>query len=570
MATTLTPLAPPPDMNAQAVQPVNLPGQPFAVAKPEPIVVQKTVTPTPEDRFNQAVTAKDPQALINLAKDSPEVAPVAVEAAKTITKNVAQFNDVTKGIKVGTPEGNIALANKFQVLNDPKEAKKYGYTTIADNPRWGDALMYFAAGDKATAMKQIMGGAVSTKIEYSTKTGEAIVKKVNDLGEPVAIYDSKGNPMPFDEYLTKHNGSLSQYNETLGGIKQKQQLESNIQQNQKAIDRNNAWEQRLAADQPAYVAKRQAWEALYDSGLTKEERAEIASASSATLSYARSLQDGVNAFDQFSKGNATDLTASNRNALAAALKSAGEQSNIPGLQLNADNTVTDSNGKKYNANELKNVMKNFNIGKQLDLAYQQTQANLAESKTIKKMSNDQFKLLQNALTIDQQIERDNSELTKGVGTPSFLRMPSAAGITDQAARPIVQALQGEFNAAAMKEFQQWRKNEIARNEKIDPSYVPQPNELEAAFTRTDAYKGLQRQFRDESARVLSRPYKEGAPAGGGPGFGTVGETEFKSMDKGVPAPTSPVAQGRKDIKESQTATDKQKILDQARKNNPVK
>lgn len=568
MAETLTPLAPPSNMASQAVQPVNLPGQPFAPAKPEPIVVQKTLTPTPEDRFNQAVAAKDPVALVNLAKDSPETAPVAVEAAKTITKNVTQFNDLTKGIKVGTSEGNIALANKFQILNDPKEAKKYGYTTIADNPRWGDALMYFAAGDKATAMKQIMGGAVSTKIEYSKQTGEALVKKVNDLGEPLAVYDSKGNPMPFDVYLSKHGGSLSQYGETLGGIKAKQQLESNIKEDQKAFERNSAWEQRLAADAPAYVAKRQAWEALFDSGLTKEERAEIASASGATLSLARSFQDGMNAFDQFSKGNATDLTAQNRQALGGAIKSAGDQANIPNLTLNADNTVTDSNGKKYNANELKNVMKNFNIGKQLDIAYQQTQANLAESKIVKKLTNDQFKLLQNALSIDQQIERDNAELTKNVGTPSFLRMPSAANITDQAARPIVQALQGEFNAAAIKEFQQWRKNEIARNEKIDSSYVPRPNELEAAFTRTDAYKNLQRQFRDESARVLSRPYKEGAPASGGRGFGTVGEEDFKSMDKSVPAPASPVAEGRKDIKEADKATKRQQALDKAAKNNP--
>jgi hypothetical protein len=568
MAETLTPLAPPPNMASQAVQPVNLPGQPFVPAKPEPIVVQKTLTPTSEDRYNQAVAAKDPVALVNLAKDSPDTAPVAVEAAKTITKNVAQFNEMTKGINPSTPDGRVALANKFQVLNDPKEAKKYGYTTIADNPRWGDALMYFAAGDKATAMKQIMGGAVSTKIEYSTKTGEAIVKKVNELGEPVAIYDSKGNALPFDEYLSKYGGSVSQFSESLGGMKAKQQLESNIQENQKSIQRNSAWEQRLAADAPSYVAKRQAWEALFDSGLTKEERAEIASASGATLSYARSLQDGMNAFDQFSKGNATDLTAQNRQALGGAIASAGEQSNIPGLRLNADNTVTDSSGKKYNANELKNVMKNFNIGKQLDIAYQQTQANLAESKIVKKLTNDQFKLLQSALSIDQQIERDNAELTKNVGTPSFLRMPSAANITDQAARPIVQALQGEFNAAAIKEFQQWRKNEIARNEKIDPSYVPQPNELEAAFTRTDAYKNLQRQFRDESSRILSRPYKEGAPAGGGPGFGTVGEEQFKSMEKGVPAPASPVAEGRKDIDAANKAEKRQKALDKAAKNNP--
>jgi hypothetical protein len=563
MATpALPPLAPSPDLTPRPVAPVVVP------PAPQPVVVEKTLTPTSEDRYNQAVTAKDPQALVNLAKDSPETAPVAIEAAKTITKNVAQFNEMTKGIKVGTPEGNIALANKFQVLNDPKEAKKYGYTTISDNPRWGDALMYFAAGDKATAMKQIMGGAVSTKIEYSTKTGEAIVKKVNELGEPVAIYDSKGNALPFDEYLSKYGGSVSQFGESLGGMKAKQQLESNIQENQKSIERNSAWEQRLAADAPAYAAKREAWTALFDSGLTKEERAEIASASSATLSYARSLQDGVNAFDQFSKGNATDLSAQRREGLAAALRSAGEQSNIPGLTLNADNSVTDANNKKYNANELKNVMKNFNIGKQLDIAYQQTQANLAESKIVKKLSNDQLKLLQSALSIDQQIERDNSELTKSVGTPSFLRMPSAANITDQAARPIVQALQGEFNAAAIKEFQQWRTNEIRRNEKIDPSYVPQPNELEAAFTRTDAYKGLQRQFRDESARILSRPYKEGAPAGGGPGFGTVGEAEFKSMDKGVPAPASPVAQGRKDVNAAEKASKRQQILDKAAKNNP--
>jgi len=568
MADTLPPLAPSPNFTPRPVAPVNIPGQPFAVAKPEPIVVEKTMTPTPEDRFNQAVTAKDSQALVNLAQDSPETAPAAIEAAKTITKNLAQYKEMTKGIKPGTPEGNIALANKFQLLNDPKEAKKYGYTTIADNPRWGDALMYFAAGDNATAMKQIMGGAVSTKIEYSKQTGEALVKKVNELGEPLAVYDSKGNAMPFDVYLNKHGGSLSQYSETLGGIKAKQQLEANIKEEQKAFDRNSAWEQRLTADAPAYASKREAWTALFDSGLTKEERAEIASASSATLSYARSLQDGLNAFDQFSKGNATDLSAQRREALGGAIRSAGDQANIPNLTLNADNTVTDANNKKYNANELESVMKNFNIGKQLDIAYQQTQANLAESKIVKKLSNDQLKLLQNALSIDQQIERDNAELTKSVGTPSFLRMPSAANITDQAARPIVQALQGEFNAAAMKEFQQWRTNEIRRNEKIDPSYVPRPNELEAAFTRTEAYKNLQRQFRDESARILSIPYKEGAPAGGGPGFGTVGEKEFKSMEKAVPAPRSPVAQGRKDINAADKAKKRQEILDKAAKNNP--
>ena len=67
---------------------------------------------------------------------------------------------------------------------------------------------------------------------------------------------------------------------------------------------------------------------------------------------------------------------------------------------------------------------------------------------------------------------------------------------------------------------------------------------------------------------MSRPYKEGAPAGGGPGFGTVGEAEFKGMDKAVPAPSSPVAEGRKDIKEADKATKRQQALDKAAKNNP--
>jgi hypothetical protein len=69
---------------------------------------------------------------------------------------------------------------------------------------------------------------------------------------------------------------------------------------------------------------------------------------------------------------------------------------------------------------------------------------------------------------------------------------------------------------------------------------------------------------------LSRPYKEGAPAGGGPGFGTVGEEQFKSMEKGVPAPASPVGQGMKDINAAQQAEKRQKALDKAAKNNPLK
>ena len=46
MAETLTPLAPPQDMASRAVQPVTVPGQSFVPAAAQPVVVEKTITPT--------------------------------------------------------------------------------------------------------------------------------------------------------------------------------------------------------------------------------------------------------------------------------------------------------------------------------------------------------------------------------------------------------------------------------------------------------------------------------------------------------------------------------------------
>ena len=121
--------------------------------------------------------------------------------AERVKQGQDEYNKLLSKINPNTPEGRL-------------EALKT-YKTVRDEPRYGDALMMYMAGDKMGAMQTIMGGKVTTSIEYLKNTGRMIIKKTNALGQPVSVEDAEsGQIIPMQEYA-KLGGSFSALENTL-------------------------------------------------------------------------------------------------------------------------------------------------------------------------------------------------------------------------------------------------------------------------------------------------------------------------------------------------------------------
>lgn len=514
----------------------------------------------PEEKYDDAIRTENPIVLKDLADTKGD--PVAKNAVQVIGKNMRQFNDLTAGVDPNTPQGRLDVAQRFKNMNDPELARQNGYQTVKQNPKWGDAIMYFMAGDKATAMKFIIGGPLEEKVEYSRDTGRQLVKYVNSLGQIDRIIDAEtGEIIPRDVYA-KQGGSVSEYFQTLHGLTAKANQEKYTEKFQESNERNNQWSGTLKNTAPLYAEKLRIWQDLEKvGGLTKEQRQYYAGVAAGQASYARNLSEGQQLLDQFVRGNTSDFSKSDTDKLGAEIAALGKRNGKAGLTLNKDNTVTDASGKKYSNNELKNLQGTFSVSKNIEQSYSQKKEDLADQLQAGNLSNDQYKMLKAALDIDQAIELKNAEASK-YGTPTFLRPTIAAGIVDQAHRAQVQAEIGLFNAQAMDRFEEWRDQQLKRAKRLNPSYVPEPNELENAFSKSDSYKELVSTFRERSKTILNTPYKEIEKPASNMGIGAVGPAQERTVERQVPQAASPSATGRAELTREELRA---RTLDAARK-----
>lgn len=516
--------------------------------------------PSPSQKYEEAVNSADIRKLSNLAKDGAgtQTQVVADKALKVIEKNAKQFNELTAGINPDNPQDRLKFVDRAKLISDPKLARKYGYSTIADNPQWGPALMLFAAGQKDQAMKFIIGGPMKDTLERLGKTGRQVVVQTNDLGQVGGIFDREsGDMMTVDEYV-REGGELEAYKKTLEGMTRFQNQEQYAKKFAESTEANNAYLANQRAITPLLEEKFNIWKQL-DAGLTKDQRQTLAGMASGQVSYSRRLSEGQQLLDQFNRNRDIKLSAEERQAMNAALSAEAKARGLSAApQIGADNTVTDGTNKSWGSNELKNFMGNFNVGKALEQSYTQAQSNLAEQLAIGNLSNDQYKMLQAALDIDKQIETKNAELRSKYGTPLFFRSTVASNIADQSHRAQVQTLQGLFNSEAADAFDRFRKAEVEKAREIDSSYVPAPNELENAFTKSPVYKGLLKKYKDQSRAILETPYREVAVPGATSGIGYVGPEQARLVEKPLPAAQSPSSAGRKELTLEQRRADRLK------------
>ena len=545
MATAIVP----PDQNLQPIEPglaFNTPSnKPFApvtqIDLPEPDV-------TPSGRYESAVKTNDPRPLVQLAQENKgtEVGQHSAEAAKTIIKNTAQFDEMTRDINPNTEQGRLALANSFQKVSDREQAKRLGWQSVDDNPDWGKALMYFAAGDKKTAMDFVVGGQYKPVIEYNDQ-GKPLVKMVNSVGN-FYVRDPITNRVISEKEYYEGGGSRP-LEDTLARKKQIQEQEQYVKKNMEAVERNNDTQTAYTAIAPLVNQKNQIWGELYQSGeFTKPQLDRIASMSNGSVTSARSYSNNFQALEDAVKGEGIDINASNEKSVSGALKELGKASGVGELSIGADGKVYDANKKSYNSKELRQLMQTNSVGAQLDRTFNQTKADLKNQLLAANVSPELYNKIMSAIDIDSQIEQVRAGLIKKHGAlPTFVIPALASSVGDAAVRPQIQAVQELFNVDMVNKFQDWSRNEIARNKEIDKNYVPKPGELEAAFTRTKIYQGAAAEAAERAKQIRDRPYREAVPtnkqeqqAAETINIGGVGEKELKAIPKAVAPPAAPI------------------------------
>jgi uncharacterized protein YlxP (DUF503 family) len=552
MADVLLPLAPTNVNRTPMASPT--PVAPVGVA-PAPVsptpVVDAVKQVRPQDQVENAITNRDDVQLYSFAqqyKNTPE-GQASQNLAQQIQKGKADYDKFLAGIDANTPEGRLKAMQT--------------YKTVKDNPQIGDALMMYIGGDKKTAIDMLTGGRVEDKTEYLTTTGRQVTKKVNALGEVVSVTDAEtGIVIPKTEYA-RMGGSLSSLENTLYWSSRKDTQKFNTDAYNKATDAHNEIFAKSKAKDPLVNEYLDIMtQFLNNPDISKQDRAAIAGVASSQVNFAQTVSSSRQILDQFGRTSADKLSSDQRKAFEAGLAGpVGEAAGTGPLRLGVNGQISDSAGNNYSVQQLKNLMDTSSVGKQLDRSFAQQQKNLEEQVTIGRLSNEQYIKLKRALDLNNQIQKMNLETEAKHGNPSFTIPTTGAQMMDQAHRPLAQALQEKFNIEVTQAFDAWKRNQMTMAREKDRSYVPEPGELEAAFTKTDFYKGKQKEYSKKMVDVINTPYIEQKGSAMPAGIGTVGTAQEKSMNPSVAPAVSPSSEGQA----QEAARLKQKALADARK-----
>lgn len=525
-------------------------GVPPTGVSPTP-VFDSVKTITPQQRIEDAVTNKDDVQLWSFARDyknTPE-GEASARLAKQISDGKAEATKLLAGIDANTPEGRLKALQT--------------YKTVKDNPQYGDALMMYIGGDKKSAVDMIMGGRIEEKTEYLPTSGRAVVKRVNALGETISVTDMEtGQIIPKSEYA-KLGGSVSALENTLYWDSRKKMQQFNTDELNKANAAHNEINAKAQAKSPLVDEYMNIMTQFVNNpDIKKEDRAAIAGMASSQISYAQSVSQSRQILDQFGRTSADKLSTDQRKAFEAGLAGpVGEAAGTGPLRIGVNGQISDSAGNNYSVQQLKNLMDTSSVGKQLDRSFAQQQKNLEEQVTIGRLTNEQYIKLKRALDLNNQIQKMNLETEAKHGNPSFTIPTTGAQMMDQAHRPLAQALQEKFNIEVTQAFGKWKEDQLRKARSVDRSFVPEPGELEAVFTKTDFYKGKQKEYSKKMVDVVNTPYIEQKSSALPSGIGTIGAPQQNAMSGSVAPAVSPSSEGQA----QEAARQRKAMLDAAKK-----
>lgn len=441
----------------------------------------------PSSRFDEALNTNDPRQMMGVAvehMDTP-VGAAAIKATELMVRGKQDFDKMVGPIEqaggIATPEGRVKAAEAAQTYFKQ------------DEPRWGQALMHYLAGNKEMGQALITGGSTATSIVPDIN-GSLIQVTKNQLGK---IVDAKeigtSRPLSEQEYQQRAVGRQS-YENLLSFKSQEQQQKENIEAFKKSQKVNNAY---ISAS-PQFESK---YGQLYDDldfikskDLKSKEFADILRFASNSLGSADSSSKGLTALDQAQKNSATSAGKTLTKDQTASL-------GLPaGMWKWTNRGIESEDGKKsFSFDELKQNTSTENKSSELTRNFQQTQQNLMASEKFQKLNSNEQKRLLNALNVSLELGQKQLELARDHGTPTFMVLPTSFDIEDKYTMGQIKAVQGVFNAKAMQLYSDYERKAMAQSGGVTPN----PKELEAGFTRTPQYRQLLDAARQKTNELLN-------------------------------------------------------------------
>lgn len=510
----------PPEANATdgrvAVAPPEVAVAPVGVAPPSNVVpikqgglTVKTATVNDADVFESAVDSGDAKALYSLTTSlDSKVREAAKDKVAVIEKN-APLAQALAPIDTNTPQGRMEIAQVYQTLNNRDEARAKGWTTIQDSPQVGTALLRFVMGDKIGALNQITGGAVKATTEYDD-AGKMLIVNRNELGQIDSIFDPDGKMISRQEYAAR--GGSRELENTLARKKQLLEMETNTKTYLKDTEKQNKAVSALGA---ASTYSRDMAELSKDFvDLDPETSAMLAGFNNTTLNYTSNLNKTIGVLDSISKSKSKDLTAGQIKDIVTGVGSAlgtvikheeGDKFNVGGKSgVSVSDLLQQTQQQSTSASIERSVNQSKeNVANQIKI--------IQASKMDPNKKEEQIRRLQKMdRYFDLAGQREKIYAENKENLPAFAQIPtSLPNITDQASRLKLNAIQGEYAAAQVGAFNEWKNEELKKERAVNPNFVPEPGRYEAQWVKQPQFKQLEKEFRDQARNILNEMPKVG-------------------------------------------------------------
>lgn len=512
-----------------------------------PVAPPAAVNPGSFTPTIDAVKAASPSDVVNNAIDSGNVQTLQSFAQQNANTPAGQASDyLAKAFNKGYKDAVQFVGD----MSTPEGRQRALETYKKDPVRYGDALMAFATGNKEAAFNIITGGQVKSEVKYLPDSGRPVEVKTNALGKVVSVRDLTSNTVIPEHEYGAMGGSLDKLENTIAWKNKLDNRAYNLQAFQAANSANNAIETASKAISPLVDEHLGIMNYFMTKpGMTKQDRMNALAVSSAQANLTNSFQRTRQALDQFTSGKGANVSAEDRKMLEGVL-------GPKGFNISGNNQIVDSSGQKVDSGTLKQLMDTASLNSSLDRSYTQQQANLIAQTQAGLLSNEDFLKLQRALDLSTQIQKVKADVAAKHGVPLFTVPTQNADMLDQAHRPVAQALQEKFNIDAVGLFNQWKDQQIKLAKSADPNFVPEPGQLERAFTNTDLYKNLQKSYAGQIKSVINTPYLESPKNVGTTNVSAVTTSPERQTAGALPNVPSPIEQGKKEMQATDEAMKK--------------
>lgn len=471
-----------------------------------------TVT-TPAQQFDKALAKGDSQSMLDVAKNTfgTPVSDAAVLASKAIKSGDEKLAQVTQPITdaggIGTPKGNIAVSKAM--------------TLHKDDPLVGEALVQWLSGNGKYARDLLTGGKIVSEVKPDIN-GQMIQVYTNALGKVVRAHAiNSETDMSADEYQNRAVGR-STYENTIGYKVAAQTADINNKKFLDSIENTNnvAATSQVVADLSSRLQSE--LEPLKNLDIDPKQQANLNKWLTSNLSQGNTTSQSKTMMDQVIAGGSSNIgkSLSDSEKISLGLPVKGT------FTWGKDGVVgaTADQGRTYN--QLRSGTATGSSGEELNKSFANDRASFAAYLKSSGLSPENQLHYLNAMDLSKQIGATQADMVTNYKRPSFLPLPNASTSDEPYALTQAKAVQNIAGADLMKAYQKY----VNEAKSANPTYPPNPGELEAGFSRSPEYKKIIDDAKKASNDIITAP------------------RTFKEAPSDVTAPVAPPAAPAKNSK----------------------